>query len=341
MNDLLILIIFVFTILVFFFIFKKREERPNESFLMIQKQIDGIREVLDTRISESFKIMQAQQSEGSKIIKDVTEKLTSLDKTNQQVIGFSEQLSDLRKVLINQKQRGSLGEVGLQLVLENILPPSSFSLQYQFKDGDRVDAVIFAKDGMIPVDAKFSLDNYERLIKEEDKTRKEILEKEFKADLKKRIDETSKYIKTKEGTLEFAFMFIPAEPIYYDLLVNEIGAVKSNTKNLIEYAFKDKKVIIVSPTTFAAYLLTVLQGLRAFKIEESAKSIRKNVEALGSHIKAYEEFMQKLGISLGSTVSHYNNAHKELGKIDKDIVKIAEVESSVNVKKLDKPNIEN
>jgi len=246
-------------------------------------------------------------------------------------------LSNLEKVLTSQKQRGNLGEAGLQLVLENILPPTAFALQYQFEDGDTVDAAIFAKDGIIPVDAKFSLENYNRVVNEQEPEKKLAHEKEFKNDLKKRIDETAKYIKPKYGTMEFAFMFIPAEAIYYDLLVNEVGAVKVNTRSLIDYAFKEKKVIIVSPTTFAAYLQTVLQGLRAFKIEESAKSIRKNVELLGNHIKSYEEFMKKLGVSMSTTVNHYNHAYKELAKIDKDVVRITEGDKTIEPIQIEKP----
>ena len=185
----------------------------------------------------------------------------------------------------------------------------------------------------------FLLDNYNRILQEKDEKQKQILEKDFKNDLKKRIDETAKYIKPKEGTMEFAFMFIPAEAIYYDLLVNEVGAVKVNTRSLIDYAFKERKVIIVSPTTFAAYLQTVLQGLRALKIEESAKGIQKNVERLGKHIKAYEEYMRKLGGSMSTTVNHYNTAYKELGKIDKDVVRITDGERNVDPLELDRPQM--
>ena len=320
--------------------FLSRNKKPKkEDNLLIMQRLAEINNTLDNKLSDSTKQMQRQFSESSKIIQNVTEKLTTLDKTNQQVIGFSAQLNNLSKILTNQKQRGNLGEAGLQLVLENILPPTAFTLQYQFKDGDKVDAVIKTKDGLIPIDAKFSLNNYERLINEEDKDIRAQLENDFKADLKNRIDETSKYIKTKEGTLEFAFMYIPNEPVYYDLMNNEVGSIKVNTRNLIEYAFNEKRVIIVSPTTFAAYLLTVLQGLRAFKIEESAKSIRKNVEALGRHIKSYEDFMHKVGTSLGTTVNHYNKAYGELGKMDKDVVKIAEIEPSIKVKEIEGPKI--
>ncbi len=338
-----------------------RQAEPKEQnlFMMLQSQIQEMNKTLDQKMAETHKAMNQTQinldntlkqqfsestriiqnitGQSAKMISDITEKLTSLDKTNQQVIGFSEQLNNLERVLTSQKQRGNLGEAGLRLVLENILPPTAFQLQYKFEDGDTVDAAIFAKDGVIPVDAKFSLDNYNRILAEENKDKRAALEKEFKNDLKKRIDETAKYIKPKFGTMEFAFMFIPAEAIYYDLLVNEVGAVKVNTRNLIDYAFKDRKVIIVSPTTFAAYLQTVLQGLRAFKIEEGAKSIRKNVELLGKHIKSYEEFMKKLGASMSTTVNHYNSAYKELGKIDKDVVRITEEDRSIEPLQLDRP----
>lgn len=350
-------ILLLTAILGIYLLYKKIQEnaKPKEGdqniFIMLQQQIQDLNKTVDQKMAETnramsetqmhiHKTIQGQFGQSAQMIASITEKLTSLDKTNQQVIGFSEQLANLEKVLRSQKQRGNLGEAGLQLVLENMLPPTAFKLQYQFPDGDTVDAAIFTKDGIIPVDAKFSLENYRKIIDEDDKVTREQLEKEFKNDLKKRIDETSKYIKPHEGTLEFAFMFIPSEAIYYDLLVNEVGAVKVNTRNLVDYAFNEKKVIIVSPTTFAAYLHTVLQGLRALKIEESAKSIRKHVEMLGKHIQAYEDYMKKLGVSMGTTVSHYNAAYKELAKIDKDVVKITEGEKVIEPLQLDKPALE-
>ena len=351
-------LLLITTLVVLFFLYNKlqAQNKPKEGeqnmFLLLQQQMQELNKTMDQKMSDTHKTVgeaqenihktiQGQFAQSSKIITDITEKLTTLDKTNQQVIGFSEQLSNLEKVLKSQKQRGNLGEAGLKLVLENMLPPGSFHLQYEFPDGDTVDALIITKDGNIPVDAKFSLDNYRRVIDAVDDNQKEKLEIEFKNDLKKRIDETAKYIKPKDGTLEFAFMFIPSEAIYYDLLVNEVGAVKINTRNLIDYAFNEKKVIIVSPTTFAAYLQTVLQGSRAFKIEEGAKSIRKNVEMLGKHIAAYEDYMKKLGMSMTTTVNHYNTAYKELGKIDKDVVRITEGEKVIEPELLDKPKVEN
>lgn len=194
-------------------------------------------------------------------------------------------------------------------------------MQYPFSDGTIVDAVIFIGEKIVPVDAKFSLENYNRILASNDPVERERLEKIFRADLKNRIDETSKYVLPEEGTMDFAFMFIPAEAIYYDLLVNQVGAVKVNTQDLIDYAFK-KHVLIVSPTNFLAYLQTVLQGLRALQIEESAKEIRKRVEELVRHLKTYEDYMRKMGTHLGTTVHMYNSAYKEFGKIDKDVMRI-------------------
>lgn len=316
---------------------KKEGAQDNGALMMMQKQLEEIRGTLDNKLGESAKTMQYQFTESAKIIRDVTERLTKLDETNKQVVGFADQLRSLQDVLKNPKQRGILGEYYLETLLKNVLPPSSYQMQYKFKDGEIVDAVVFVGEFIIPVDSKFSLENYNRILEEKNEVEKEKLEKLFKQDLKNRIDETSKYIRPSEKTMDFAFMFIPAEAIYYDLLINQIGAVKVNTRDLIEYAFMEKKVIIVSPTSFMAYLQTVLQGMRALKIEESAKEIRKRVEELGKHLSAYDEYMGKLGNNLGTTVNSYNTAYKELGKIDKDVLRITGEAVGMEVKTLDKP----
>lgn len=312
----------------------------QEKLAMLLDENRELRRAMDTKLSETHSTNQRQYAESSRLIENITEKLAKLDETNKQVINFSSQLQNLQDILKNPKQRGVLGEYFLEETLKNVLPPNSYQMQYPFKDGTIVDAVVFVKEKVIPIDSKFSLENYERILNTNDLEKKEILEKQFKQDLKFRIDETSKYVKPEEGTMDFAFMFIPSEAIYYDLLVNKIGAVQVNTRDLIEYAFKDKHVIIVSPTSFLAYLQTVLQGLKALQIEESAKEIKKWVEMLGKHMLSYEEFMKKMGTSMGTTVSHYNNAYHEFKKIDKDIAKITGGESSVDPLKLEKPEME-
>lgn len=285
--------------------------------------------------------VERQLGQSAKLVADVTERLAKLDETNRRVVDVADELKTLQNVLSNPKQRGGLGEYYLDVVLANVLPPHVYETQYGFKDGKIVDAIIkLDKKRILPIDSKFSLENYNRLIEAKDKLERESLIKIFKADLKNRIDETSKYIRPSEGTLDYAFMFIPSEAIYYDLLVNNVGSTGTSSRDLIEYAFVDKKVIIVSPTTLLAYLQTVMQGLKSLQIEEQAKDIQKRVGELGKHLKAHETYMQKLGNTLGTTVNHFNAAHKELGKVDKDIVRIADVSPGIDPILIDKPNID-
>lgn len=281
--------------------------------------------------------MQKQLSESAKLVSDVTQRLAKLDETNRRVVDVADELKTLQNVLQNPKQRGVFGEYYLESVLDNILPPKNFKMQYKFKDGETVDAVVFLeKNQILPVDSKFSLENYNRMVGEANKVERAKWLAKVRTDLKLRIDETSKYIRPSENTMDFAFMFIPSESLYYDLLIGDVGT-GSSARDLIEYAFRDKKVIIVSPTSFMAYLQTVLQGLRSLQIEEQAKDIQIRVGKLGQHIGKFEDYMQKLGSSLGTTVNHYNAAHKELGKVDKDVIKIAATTAGVDPILINKP----
>lgn len=318
----------------------------KQDITLLAESVDKLKENLGTQINDRLdrnnemmqKSIMAQFKESTKIVADVTHRLTKLDETNKQVVNVADELKTLQNVLQNPKQRGVLGEYYLSQVLENVMPPDRFSLQYKFKNGEIVDAVIYLDKGKIlPIDSKFSLENYNRLVDEKDKAKREVLAAAFKSDLKKRIDETAKYIRPDENCMDFAFMFIPSEAIYYDLLMNKVGMANTSARDLLEYAFRDKKVIIVSPTSFMAYLQTVLQGLRSLQIEEQAKEIQLRVGQLGTHISTYETFMQKLGNSLGTTVNHYNTAHKELKKIDKDVMKIAKTSPAIEPLVLDKP----
>jgi DNA recombination protein RmuC len=165
------------------------------------------------------------------------------------------------------------------------------------------------------------------------------LEREFKSDVKKRIDETSKYIRPEENTMDFAFMYVPAEGIYHGLLAGTVG-ISINAKSLMEYAFS-KRVVIVSPSSFVAYLQTVLQGLNQLKMEQGFQEIQKNVIHLGKHILAFDDKMKKMGTHLGTTVSLYNQSYQEFKKIDKDVYRISEKGSggSIEVLELEKPQI--
>lgn len=348
-------------VVIIFLLLRKQGGGDTEKLVVLAEKLNQLneqnrelRQELDRKLSETHKASQAQfgqttqiiqniTGQSAKLISEVTEKLTKLDETNKQVVNFSAQLQNLQDILKNPKQRGVLGEYFLEETLKNVLPPNSYEMQYKLGKDERsgkdliVDAVVFVKDKLIPIDAKFSLENYERILDAKDGETREKLEQNFKQDLKNRIDETSKYILPGKKTMEFAFMFIPSEAIYYDLLINKVGAVKVNTRDLIEYAYRDKKVIIVSPTSFLAYLQTVLQGLKAMKIEESAKEIKANIEKLGKHMLSYEEFLKKLGLSMSTTVNHYNNAYLEFRKMDKDIMKITGGDSRVEALQIERP----
>lgn len=330
---------------------KLREVKGGSSVELMKSDITELSRVVmqlqDTmseRLERSGNMMQLsvqkQLSESAKLVSEVSSRLTKLDETNRKVVDVATDLKTLQNVLQNPKQRGVFGEYYLQTVLENVLAPGQFALQYKFTDGEIADAVIFLEKGQIlPIDSKFSLENYNRMCEASDKIERERLLSRVKADLKGRIDETSKYIRPSEKTMDFAFMFIPSEALYYNLLVGDVGSGGS-ARNLIEYAFRDKRVIIVSPTSFMAYLQTVLQGLRSLQIEEQAKDIQLRVGKLGRHIAQFENHMQKLGSSLVTTVNHYNSAHSELGKVDKDIIKIAESEPAVQPVRIDTPHRE-
>ena len=301
----------------------------------------SLNQTLTERMDKTQSSMQFQLRQSSALINDVSRRLTKLDETNKRVVDVADELKTLQNVLQNPKQRGVFGEFYLNSVLENVLPPNQWQAQYKFRDGETVDAVIFLdKHRILPIDSKFSLENYNRYIEATDKDVKAKLLARVKMDLKNRIDETSKYIRPNENTMDFAFMFIPSESLYYDLLISNVGTGGSS-RDLIEYAFRDKHVIITSPTSFMAYLETVLQGLRSLQIEEQAKEIQKRVAQLGMHIARYDEYMSKLGNSLGTTVNHFNNAYKEFAKVDKDVVKIAAdgSEPRITPESVDKPSL--
>ncbi len=310
----------------------------------LNRSITGLQTALGDKLERSNTTMQTsmqkQLSESAKLIADVTGRLAKLDETNRRVVDVADELKTLQNVLQNPKQRGVFGEYYLESVLGNMLPSKNYQMQYKFKDGVIVDAVIFLDKGQIlPVDSKFSLENYNRMVGAATKPEREALLKQVRQDLKGRIDETSKYIRPAEHTMEFAFMFIPSESLYYDLLIGDVGT-GSSARDLIEYAFRDKKVIIVSPTSFMAYLQTVLQGLRSLQIEEQAKDIQIQVGKLSRHIVAFDDYMQRLGNSLSTTVNHYNNAHKELGKVQNDANKITDGNDSIEPLLIDKPRQE-
>lgn len=341
---------------------KKLEQggTDQQSMLMLQQQLQEIsksnqdlklsNEQLKSELSEKLheklgqsqrdmaQSVQTQFQESQKLIKEITGELGQVKKGQEQVVGFTEQLKQLQDILQNSKQRGALGEYFLETTIQNILPPENYSFQYSFPDGLIADAVIKLDGGkLLAIDSKFSLENYNNIVGETDSDKREQYEKTFKEDLKKRINETTKYIKPGDGTMDFAFMFIPSEGIYYDLLISKIGVV--NSQNFLEYAFREKKVIVVSPSTLYAYLQTIMQGLKALQIEKQAATIIKKVEGLQKHMAAYETYHSKLGNSLGTVINHYDASGKQLRMISRDTQKITGSGETFEPEQIDKPRM--
>ncbi|MFC1663462.1 DNA recombination protein RmuC [Patescibacteria group bacterium] len=346
-TALLIGLVFVIILLIWVILElrKKGDDKHNDGvekeIARIQGQLEQLPEInktLDRKLSETSRVQESQLSKSVEIVQSVTEKLTELGNTNKQVLQYSEQLQKLQEILKNPKQRGVLGEYYLGTLLKKAFQPGQYKLQYKFNDGLIVDAVLIFGDKLIPIDSKFSLENYNRIAEESDETERKKLEELFKRDLKNRIDETAKYIRPQEGTLDFAFMFIPAEGIYYDLLINKVGTIKANTRALLEYATHEKSVHIVSPTTFYVTLQSLMVGLNAFKIQESTKQIVDNISVLGKHLKAYSEYHQKLGKHLSTSVGMYEKSSTEFGKIDKDVLKITGDKIGFEQQQLNKPH---
>lgn len=321
---------------------KEPQKQDDQSLLLLQNQITELNRTLEIKLGESARAITdstnrafTQANKSAELIEKITRELDKVGEGQRQVVSVADQLKSLQDILKNSKQRGGIGEQFLKNILENVFSPAEYEMQYGFKDGTIVDAVIKTRDGLVPIDSKFSLENYQRFLGASDETEQERYKSAFYNDLKLRIDETSKYIKPEEGTLEFAFMYIPSEAIYYDLLTRKIGV--RGDMDLVEYATRQKKVIIVSPTTFSAYLQTVMQGLKALRIEEGVKKIQKNVHELGKHLTSYKDFIDKVGKNLGTTVSAYNSAGKEFGKINKDVYRITGDEIDLEIPVLEKP----
>ena len=368
MIAVIILLIILLIVVTFLFI---KKSNSGEDLLILRESLkslkddiynnarsfqDNLREttkVIDNKLLEQHRDLREQHKdmsanvkhqfgESQKLISEITKEITEVKEGNKQVFNMTEQLSNLEKVLTNQKQRGNWGEGSLQLILSNFLPDGVYKMQYTYKSGDIVDAIIAIKDKVLAIDSKFSIDNYRRCIDAENDDDKKYFAEEFKKDIKKRVDETSKYIsEIEENTLPFAFMFIPSEAIYYDLNAGDNGHLKVNTQKLLDYA-QERKVIIVSPTSILAYLHLVISGIKDSKIEENTREIKKKVEQLGKHLVSYEDFIKKLGNSMSTSVNHYNSAYKELKKIDKDVYKITEgvTGGEIETMLLDKPSME-
>ena len=351
MESLLIFILITALIVGFLFIKKQIDKKSEDNTKEIESKLESFIEEfkltsaqnLSKHLQDSKLDQKNMEVRFSDTINKLTKELEKIKGTNEQVLTFANQMKTLEKILGNQKQRGILGEIQLENLLANVLPPELFQMQYSFNNGEAVDAVIKVGEFIIPIDAKFSLDNYNKMIEsDETDTDKLIdLEKKFKSDIKNRIDETSKYIRPNEGTVDYAYMFIPADGLYQDILNNKVGSLKINQRDLVSYAYQ-KKVMIVSPMSLFPMLQVTNKALNNMKVEESINEIQINIEKLGNHLNAYLTYHEKLGNSIGTVVKQYNVTSKEFKKIDRDITKLTSNRTNIGIEieNIDKPMVE-
>lgn len=287
------------------------EERLDRRLADVHERVDHRLEGIDGRL------LSSQQSAGQTATQ-IVERLGKLDGSAAQMLQRANDLARLEQALRPPKARGGVGEILLANLLRDILPSDAYRLQHTFRSGERVDAVVRV-DKLVPVDAKFPLDNYERLVNAADDAERELHEKAFARDVRTQVDSiASKYIRPAEGTFDFAFMYVPSEAVYYELVCGKTGALSA-------YA-QGKRVIPVSPNTFHAYLVMVTQGLRALQIERHAQDVMAFCAQLGKDFERFRGDFDVVGKHIGNAQSKYGEASGRLSRLEASLERATEWE---------------
>ena len=284
----------------------------------ITGHLNSVASQLSEQVGTGMGLLQKASQHFSDRVQEVQARLAQLDEANKRILDVGRSIATLQEILRAPKVRGGLGEFLLADLLAQIMPAEYFSLQYSFKSGERVDAVIRLSQGLVPVDAKFPLENFQKaLMAQEEGTRKNFL-KLFAADVKKHVEAVAnKYILPPEGTCDFALMYIPAENVYYEAFIKDEALGEG--KSLREYAF-EKHVIPVSPNSFYAYLHTILLGLRGLKVEESAREILRHLSGLRGQLARFQDEFRKLGKHLEQSKGSFDSAQRQLEKFSDKLV---------------------
>lgn len=260
-------------------------------------------------------LIHALASRKNSDFSELTQKLASLESTTLQIQEIGKEVSSLKMILHAPKLRGNFGEYLLYNLLKDTLPPKNYQEQFQFSDGATVDAIIRLGKHIIPVDSKFPLESFERYLSSKDADGKKKAKSEFIKSVKARIDEISKkYIRPQESTFDFALMYIPSESVYYEILTKD----SAKGYELFDYAMKSR-VIIVSPNTFYAYLLSIVYGLKGMKIEEQAESIIKKISGIQREFSNYKEELATLGKHLSNASAKFSEVNDKTKKIGDQI----------------------
>jgi DNA recombination protein RmuC len=263
---------------------------------------------VDRRLEAMTSTLDRRLESTSKTAGDIHRQLGELGRANEEILARANDLKRLEHALRPPKARGGFGELLLENLLRDRLPPTAFALQYGFSSGERVDAVIKV-DRLVPIDSKFPFDNFERMVAAENDIERQQHEKLFARDVKSHIDAiATKYIRPDEGTYDFAFMYLPSEAIYYELACGKTGA-------LLTYAH-DKRVLPVSPTTLTAYLQVIVLGLKGLQIEQHAQEVMAYCAQLQTDFGKFKDDFELVGTHVGRAQNKFVDAQKRLGRFE-------------------------
>ncbi|RMG60375.1 MAG: DNA recombination protein RmuC [Deltaproteobacteria bacterium] len=286
--------------------------RLESGMKLMMDNLTKISGELTERLGQSQKLITDQLQGTVKIIGDVKTTLGTLAEQARRMKELGEDVSKLQEILRSPKLRGSVGEVLLEDMLRQVIPEENYSLQYQFRSGERVDAVIRLGGHIIPIDSKFPLESFERFLGAGDEAEKRKHRRDFVQTVKRRIDEIAeRYIRPEEGTYDFALMYVPAENIYYEIILRK----EDEKEDLYGYALR-KRVVPVSPNSFYAYLVAIAFGLKGFRIEKEAMEIRGRLEEIVRGLAAFGEVFEGLGKNIDLAARKYDDARKRLQKVE-------------------------
>ena len=286
----------------------------------IREHLGGILSVVNQNLTASQNNITSQLKGSTQVIHEIHNKLGSLAETAKNIQEIGKDISSLQNILSAPKLRGNLGEYLLEELLKEVFPAQNYQMKYSFKNNTQVDAIIRLGDGIVPIDSKFPLESFQRLVDAKDPERKKTAKKEFIASVKMRIDEIAgKYINPAEGTFEFAMLYIPAENVFYETIIND--TLTSKSYEIFNYAIKNH-VIPVSPNSFYAYLMAIAYGLKGFKIEQQTKTIIGELAQVQDRFSRFYADFSLVGKHISNASQKYDETVKKAEKLHEQIGKV-------------------
>lgn len=314
---------------------KEAQEEGSAPFLLIQQQLDHLRSDFLKVLEQNRQGMDHRLDNAAKVFSGLESRMAKVEEVSKQVLEVGKDIAGLQQILKAPKLRGNFGEELLGDLLGQMMPQENYELQYSYKNGERVDAVIKTAQGLVPIDAKFPLENFSRLMAADNENEKRNLKRLFIQDVRKHVtDIASKYIRPSEGTFEFALMYIPAENVYYEIVTKDFDA--GENVSIASIALK-KRVIPISPNTFYAYLQTILLGLRGMQVEKKVREIVVELARLRKGLENFRDDFSKIGTHLGNAQGSYEKADKRLTRLEEKFHSLEEVPENANLPSEEKP----